>query len=260
MTKIAQIIELLQCFLQKKETILKYRLNDIDFIRASKLGFMNTVMLGLYRFKASLDAELYNLLKKNNLAVVSKSAYSQSRYKINSDIYVDLNDILIDNLKSSVNISNLSTNLPAKTFGGFGVHAVDGSKITLPNTQELQAHFGSQQGGSKETPTQTAMCLLMCCYDVLNNLFVKSQIEPLTIGEQTVVKQWVQAFDSQSITLFDRGFPSIFFCHCMLKYNKPFVMRARVNFNKVVSAFYASDEVDSIVSFVAESTIYNKYL
>ena len=214
MAKIASIIESLKTFLNSPQTLKEYRLDDTYFTRISKLGFINTVLLGLCQLKGSLEAELYNILTINNLEEVSKSAYSQSRYKIKSDIYVKLNQILLAALYSKESLT-----VAPSQFGGYAVHAVDGTKITLPNTAGLRAHFGSQKGGSKEVPSQTAMCLLMCCHDVLNDYILKSTIENLAIGEQTVAKKWTQQYDSQAITIFDRGFASIFFvilCSSML--------------------------------------------
>jgi hypothetical protein len=245
MAKIEKIIKELKYFIEESTTAEIYRKSETDFTRASKLGFNNTVLLGISRMTGSLDSEIYNILKDNNLDDVSKSAYTQSRYKIKSDIYLKLKEILLSNVYNSSDSTNLLL------FAGYKIHAIDGSKLTLPNTKLLQTTFGTQQGGSKKVPTHTAMCLLMCSYDVLNNYLIQSEVSGIKIGEQSIVKKWVQNLDSQAITIFDRAYASLFFCHLMYKYEKPFIIRVKLSFNKVVAAFVASEAIDSVVTFEA---------
>jgi Transposase DDE domain len=244
---IVQIINSLKEFIEKDKTLHLYRQSACDFTRESKLGFCKTIYLELHLMRNSLDTELYNSLLNNNLEDISKSAYSQSRYKIKHKIYIALNHLLLKMVYKPCEHRRILR------FAGYAVHAVDGTRLILPNTKELKAHFGTQQGGSEANPTHTAMSLLMCCYDVLNRYIVQSELNDIKTGEQTVAKNWVQNFDSQAITIFDRGFASMFFCHLMLKYNKPFIIRAKLGFNNVVKDFVASDAMDSIVTFEASN-------
>lgn len=251
MTKIVEIIRAIKAELEKKKTIEHYRVNEEDFTRKSKLGFTKTVLLGLQLMKGSLSVELYNLMSLNDLEDVTKSAYTQSRYKISSGVYLKLNDILLDSVYKSSD-SNLSSNpLSIKRFMGYKIDAIDGTKVTLPNTKEHREHFGWQEGGSKTHKTQTAMCLLMCRYDVLNHYIRQLEVSHLGTGELSIAKNWVQSLDSEAITLFDRGFASMFFCFLLDKYKKPFIIRVKLGFNKVVKAFVESDKTDSIVTFEA---------
>lgn len=247
MAKIEKIVENLQAFIKETSTVEKYRVSEQDFIRDSKLGFETTVYLQLQRMKGSLSSDLYNYLTMNNLSNVTSSAFSQSRYKIDSDLFLGMNKLLLANVYSDCFMDS------PKLFAGYKVHAVDGTKLVLPNTKILQSHFGTQIGGNKETPTETAMCLLMCCYDVLNHYLVQAELQGLKTGEQSVAKTWVEQFDSQAITIFDRAYASMFFCYQMLLHEKPFIMRVKLGFNKVVKAFVASDGVDSIVTFEAKA-------
>jgi hypothetical protein len=245
MAKIEQIIITLKEFIEKNTTVELYRLNDYDFTRESKLGFQKTILLSLYRMKGSLDVELYNSLTDNDLEEVTKSAFSQSRYKIDYKIFISLKDILLKEVYCP------DTNPTLLQFAGYKIHAVDGTKLTLPNTKALKAYFGTQQGGNEANPTYTAMCLLMCAYDVMNRYIIQAELNGVKTGKQAVAKRWVQNFDSQAITIFDRGFASMFFCYSMLKHNKPFIIRAKLSFNNVVKFFVASDSMDSIVTFEA---------
>ena len=240
--KLAHIVTQLQAFIKNTTTVEKYRKNKVDFSRASKLGFENTVYLTLYRMKGTMAAELYNQLTLNDLEPVTDSGFSQARYKIKSDLFANMHALLLECLETE-------DLLTASRFMGYKIHAVDGTKLRLPNTQALQGHFGAHQGGSTATPTYSAMCLMMCLYDVRNHYLLRTAIEDIKTGEMTVAKNWVEAFDSQAITLFDRGYASAFLCHQLLAHKKPFVIRVAVGFNNIIKKFVASDETDSILTF-----------
>lgn len=240
--KLESIVTRLQAFIKDPKTVAKYRLKAKYFTRESKLGFANTVYLALYRMKSTMATELYNQLTINGLEPVTDSGFTQSRYKISSNLFADMHTLLLDSLQSEGLLN-------AELFHGYKIHAVDGTKLRLPNTKTMQAHFGAHPGGTTETPTYSAMCLLMCLYDVRNHYLLRADVEDLKTGEMTVAKNWVEAFDSQAITLFDRGYPSAFLCHQLLAYKKPFVIRAALGFNAVIKAFVASDETDTLLTF-----------
>ena len=94
--KVIEIIRKLKFFLTEDSTKLNFRSNSEDFIRNSgKLNFYTYVLLGISVIKNSLAVEVYNLLTMNNLTSISKSAYSQSRYKIQSKLYQVLNNLFL---------------------------------------------------------------------------------------------------------------------------------------------------------------------
>jgi hypothetical protein len=185
----------------------------------------------------------------NDLDSVTKSGYSQCRYKIKPDLYKDWNIVLLENVYEDREEKSVCEAL--KKYKGYYVDAMDGSKLTLPNTEVMKAHFGFQIGGSKKTQTQTAMCLLMSSYDVMNHYYIKSDVVHMKVGENTVVKGWVKDLRSNAITLFDRGFPSFFLFSLLDKYKKPYVMRVKISFNKQVKSFVSSGKSEEIVRMVA---------
>lgn len=257
MAKILEIITNIKLFLNSQETIDKYRNSKEDFTRSSKLGFTNTALLGIQLMKGSLSSDIYNVLTYNDLSDVTKSAYSQSRYKISNKIYTKMNNIFINSLyekSESLSSEDLGNYLYIKKYRGYKIHAIDGSKLTLPNTNVMKKAFGIQKGGGKVTKTETAMCLFMCCYDVLNHYITDCSLNTLATGELTVAKKGVQSLDSEAITIFDRAYASMFFCYLLQKYDKPFIIRVKVSFNKVVKAFVASDKTDSIVTFESDKS------
>jgi Transposase DDE domain len=252
MAKIVEVLLKLKTFLSEESTSKKYREKKCDFSRSGKIGFENAALLIASQMRGSLDVHLYKTLNINNLDLITKSAYSQSRYKIKSDLFEDVNDVLLKNVYKERGENLEEEGL--KQYKSYYVEAIDGSKITLPNTQVMKDHFGSQIGGSKKSKTETAMCLLMCRYDVLNHYYTKAEVAHLKVGENTVLKSWVHDLKSDAITLFDRGFASFYLFSVLNKYKKPYVMRVKLGFNKEVSAFLASGKTEEVVIMTASKS------
>lgn len=95
--KVLEIIRKLNFFLTEDDTKLNFRRNSENFIRnIGKLNFYSYVLLGISVLKNSLSIELHNLLTINVLNPISKAAYSQGRYKIQSRLYQVLTNLFLN--------------------------------------------------------------------------------------------------------------------------------------------------------------------
>lgn len=251
MTKVGQIIESLKEFLEEKTTLETYRHLPSNFSRQSVLNFPTTALLGISLLKGNLSSEVYNILSFNHLPIRTDSAYSQARYKIKPSFYLGWNKCLLSNIYLSDNESVTANYVPLKRWRNYYIEAIDGSKLTLPQLSDLGKEFGKHKSGTKTMSIYTVMALLLCRCDVLNNYIVQSELLPVTTGEINACKPWIHGLNSEAITLFDRGFASLFMFYLLTKHKKPFVMRLKVGFNKEVKAFMASEAQDSIVTFRA---------
>lgn len=95
----------------------------------------------------------------------------------------------------------------------------------------------------------------MLMYDVLNKMVIKSELHPLSKAEVSVAYDWVAQLPDDSLYLFDRGFGSFLLFWLMQQHQKPFVMRLKLGFNKVVSDFVASGKTDEIVQFTTQTKL-----
>jgi hypothetical protein len=104
----------------------KHRSKPSDFTRQRKLGFKEILVSVLINMKHTLSLEIDNFLKKLNVdeaLVYTKQAYSKARQKLLPSAFIELNDIVLEEVYSN----------SFKTFKGFRLIAVDGSSIELPN-------------------------------------------------------------------------------------------------------------------------------
>ena len=245
---IIQIYEVLKAFVEDEKTVRKYRKSDTDFIRKSALSFAKTVYLILSNMSNSLSVELYNVLENNAEEQVSKSAFSQRRYLILPELFHKLNDIVIKTVYSATNVN-------LKKWHGFTLSAIDGTVLTLPNTPDIKAFFGVQKGGPKKRPNYTPQAHHLIQYDVLNRLILRTELQPITVGERTIMYSWVSSLQNNTISMFDRGFSSFLLFYLMLAHQKAFIARLSLTFNNPVKAFVASGVLDEIVTFSNNSKI-----
>lgn len=256
--KVLEIISKLKFFLNKESTKLNFRSNCNDFIRNSgKLSFYTYVLLGISVIKSSLAVELYNLLTINKLSIISKSAYSQGRYKIQSKLYQVLNNLFLSLVYEVVSSSSVESNteLSLKKWRGYFLEAIDGTCLVLAQTKELGDYFGKHKNGagkSKIVETVMAKCLVRA--DLLNKYVVQNEVFKTTESELSICKTWLWQLNSNSISIFDRGFGSAAMFAYMVQKNKPFVCRLKTSFNKVVMDFMAGDLTDTEVYFTIGKT------
>src|SRR5450759_4384589 len=101
------------------------------------------------------------------LDTVSASAYSQARYKLKHTAFIELNQ------KAIVDVLYQDGNY--KKYWGMRVLAVDGSKIRLPNTEDICDAFGTiaySQGEGSEVQGKHPYALASVLHDVLNRISI----------------------------------------------------------------------------------------
>jgi hypothetical protein len=113
------------------------------------------------------------------------------------------------------------------------------------------AHFGVQanQFGS------IAMARVMQIQDILNDITVRGEIHPIKTSEKAIMANLVNHLYEDSLTMFDRGFPSFALMYLMLneEISRHFVMRCTTVFNKEVRQFMLSSKNSKVVEIHATS-------
>lgn len=249
MTSIAKLQKLFD-FIKAKiegEDNKKYYVEPKFFARERVLTWSKTVYLILSLQKQSLSSSLFNLLETNNLVSVSKSAFSQARYKIKSGFFKHLNKEMLHYLYNS----SCGNWFCSKKFHGLNLIAVDGTRLRLPQKNDLKTYFGSQIGGSEDTPSESVMANCLIHYDILNELVQYINCAPLQTSEKSLLKEsFAEVKCKNNLYIFDRGFSSSALFAYFSKINTKFVARLRLNFNNITKEFLASDATDKEVDFV----------
>lgn len=239
-----KILEILRGEIYSDKIIVDYRMNKADFSRTRKQPFGDMLLFMFNFLRKSLPIEIDNFVNFINLSKGSfkiqnftKSAFVQKRRKINPDVFKHLSEVIIKN-------TYIPSNLSIKRFNGLRILAVDGSKITLPFTQELKLFFGESKN-QYETSIVQAMSSVL--YDVLNHLAIDSVLENIKTGERDLALKHKSHWKQNDLIIYDRGYPSYDFKYEHIKAGIDYLIRVKKNHSKLVSSFVGSKKRTQIV-------------
>ena len=127
----------------------------------------------------------------------------------------------------------------ARTWNGYHLFAIDGTTVALPDKPSLCKAFGGS-GRKKDSATASASIL----YDIENDWIADAAIDPYPTAERTQAMGHIQRLKeleiaSQSLVLFDRGYPDAKFLAFLKANGIRFLMRCKRKWN------YAVDETQS---------------
>lgn len=240
------ILNTLKEYIQKVKEEKLFMSNKNHFtVHDSKLNFERLVSLILNLPKKSLSIELvefFNSIGKGELTC-TKSAFTQQRSKLNYNFFASLSSKLVE-------IYYEQNKNKIKKWNGFILCGVDGSTITLINKPDVVNYFGTQTNQHVDIP----MGRIMGIYDVLNNISIASNLFPIAISEQAVLKHWVVAFKADHLFIYDRGFPGFvnLFLHHQQEQTINYVMRCKLSMNPSVSEFVKSNAKSRILTFKSD--------
>jgi hypothetical protein len=199
------------------------------FTRTSKLVFTAVIamMINLVRSTTTTAIDKYLDIFNPNITI-SQQAFSQARQKIHWEACKHLSDKLVEAYYSQ----------GYRTWHGYRVFIIDGTKIQLPSDSNLKANFGTF--GNKNT-SPTAQCSIL--YDALNNIIIFSYIEPISVGERQLAERHIDDLKKMDpfgliLIIFDRGYPSFDLLNYCNNNNITFIMRTRTKFNNEIDRMH----------------------
>jgi hypothetical protein len=182
-------------------------------LRKGVKSLQNTVSealswLGAATRSASLTAE------------ASGSAYSQARYKLKHTAFIELNQQAV--------VDTLYGDGDYRRFWGFRVLAVDGSKIALPDSDDVRATFGviAYSGGKdNEIQGERPWALASVLYDVLNRVGLDAALGKAAAYEVDLAADHLAHTRAGDLLLMDRNYPSFRMLAECVRAGRDFVVR-----------------------------------
>lgn len=188
-----------QSYLDDSRTEKKY------FTRNRKLPFASMILFLLTNPKTSLQTALDCFLDeigcRDMIHSASAQAFSKRRQYIKPEAILDLVQFTAKSFYAEAN---------CKTWNGYTLFAIDGTRCNLPCTSETKHCFHAQKTSGE--PQVQALC--SCLYDLMNNLILDASVNPCTANERELAIQHLDVLKAQptlgksSIIVFDRGYPS----------------------------------------------------
>jgi len=190
----------------------------------------------------SLSIEIVNFLsflKRKDIAqeTFSKSAFVQARKKIKPEVFKHLNQRIIEEFyKDNSGV--------LRQFDNLRILAMDGSRLTLPFTKELEEIYGQTKNQTNTYIVQAKACVL---YDLLNEICINGVLSSIDTDERTQAKQLLEHCQANDLIIYDRGYPSFELIYEHYQKNLHFLMRMPLDFSQVVKDFLASGKTSQIV-------------
>ena len=193
----------------------------------------------------SLSIEIVNFLsflKRKDIAqeTFSKSAFVQARKKIKPEVFKHLNQRIIEEFyKDNSGV--------LRQFDNLRILAMDGSRLTLPFTKELEEIYGQTKNQTNTYIVQTKACVL---YDLLNEICINGVLSSIDTDERTQAKQLLEHCQANDLIIYDRGYPSYDFINEHLTARVDALARVRKNQNTAVITFINSKKRTAIVDIL----------
>lgn len=195
-------------------------------------------MLILHKGAKSLQLMLNEGLDKLKIQLVSKSAYSQARQHLSHTAFIELNQ------KSVVEVCYGDDQY--QRYWGFRVVAIDGSRIVLPNNDNIKAEFGqvTRKAGKKGSACYS-YALASVLYDVLNDIAIDSLLGDSHAYEVDLAEQHLEQTQANDLLLCDRNYPSYRWLATLVQQQRHFVIRCSASSFAPVRAMFQAEGPDS---------------
>lgn len=208
--------------------LLKHRIGNA-FTRSGKLSFPNLIYFVLQSVHKSISVNYARFLDNFSSELspfVSKQAISKARQGISHEAFLELFRLSVKHFYSQ------TSDLP--TWNDFHIYAVDGSTIQIPESKENYEVFG---GNPNRTEKISPLASVSVLYDLLNDILVDVSLQPYRYNEREAAKSHTNFLPgfSNSIILFDRGYPSEELFRYLSARKMLFLMRVPKTFKKVIS-------------------------
>lgn len=170
--------------------------------------------------------------------MVTKSALTQARKHLSHTAFIDLNHQVVNDYYAD--------HPGLKTWKGFRLCAIDGSKLRLPNEPDIIETFGVHTG--RESQKDCSLALASVYYDVLNHMSIDSSINPVHTSERKCAASHLESALPQDLSLLDRGY-NAFWLYSLYQTKKlAFCMRGKINTGVVFKAFVESGKEETIIA------------
>jgi hypothetical protein len=189
----------------------EHKIGRSSFTRDRKLGFDKIMTMMIKKSSKSLQNSLNDMqLDLNDDITISNSAYTQARAKLNYTAFEEF--------------SQMSANMfykdgDYKRYKSFKLLAIDGSVVTLPNSEDIKKEFNPMKVKCQieDFKKDVSQARVSCLFDVLNNIAIDSSItnknksdnnDLVSYDERTLAIQHLEHCDKKDLTIMDRGYPS----------------------------------------------------
>ena len=245
---------------KKREEVFqtKHKIGINSFTRDRKLGFDKIMTMMIKKSNKSLQNSINDTqLTLGEDVTISNSAYTQARAKLNYTAFEEFAQMAVEIFYKDGDY---------ETYKGFRILAIDGSIVTLPNTEDVKREFNPMKVKCqiKDYAKDVSQARVSCLFDVLNSIVLDSSImnknsteenDLIAYDERTLAMRHFEYCNDNDLVIMDRGYPS--FELFAAAHNKTKVIcRIRTNsFSKAKFLFAPHSEKKDVILEINASKI-----
>lgn len=194
-----------------------------DFSRKRKMSFTDYILAIIRCNKTSLHSGINAFLSayKEQQLEYSKQAFSKGRQRIKPEAFQELFLATVQKFYEKAELSY---------WHGYRLFGIDGTRLNLPCTEELNNIYHSQVSQGAEQ----VQALVSCLYDLLNGIIVDVRFEACDSSERDAATSMIRAFSVDQVKnpvfIMDRGYPSAELIETIMAAGHKFVMRCSTSF------------------------------
>lgn len=198
---------------------LRHRVVKTAFTRLRTLSFPIVMILIIQKSLKSLQLILNEFALEFDINTVTASAFTQARANLSHTAFIELNQ------KAVVDVMYKDDNIVR--YKGMRVLGIDGSKLLLPNHNDIINTFGeiSYSNDHPEIEGTHAYGLASVLYDVCNNIVIDSKLVHAKGYEVDLAIGHLNYTAENDLILCDRNYPSYKFLATLYFKKVNFVIR-----------------------------------
>jgi hypothetical protein len=173
----------------------------------------------------------------------SASAYCQAKQKINAEVFVHLNDLLVEDFYQLYEADK-----QVRRWHGHRLLGADGTHLQVPNNEQTRRVFSLHHNQKASDKSARLQALGIVLYDLLNDIGIKGALSKAHRGENDLMfEQLWSAVQQDDVLVLDRGKASFYLLAKALKEKRHLIMRMPRGKSGVVDEFFKSKEVEAQV-------------
>jgi hypothetical protein len=171
--------------------------------------------------------------------VPTASAYCQARQKLKPELFARLNQLVVENFYRLYEADGA-----VKRWHGRRLLGADGTKLNLPDTEDLRTAFTVHSNQHEQFVQATAVVL----HDLLNDIGLKASLGPVSGEKRPLLEQLWDATEESDVLVLDRNFGDYSIVAWAVMTRRDVIIRCRRQSFSVVEEFWQSDKTDAIVT------------
>ncbi len=220
MNPVAYTIEITRHLLTDEGFKGRHRAHDQVFTRVRCLPLAVVLVLILRKSVKSLQNVVNEAMAWLTADPVTASAFSQARYKLKHTAFIELNQQAV--------VESRYRDADFRTFWGGRVLAIDGSKVLLPDTEDVRAAFGTiaySNGKDAQIQGERPYALASALYDVLNRVALDATLGRADAYEVDLAIGHLAHTGPTDLLVMDRNYPSYRMLAELAQRERHFVIR-----------------------------------